>query len=59
MILAAGGNQMLPKGVPGVEKGIPCNDVLRGKVTLRDAHVAVIGGGMSGLETAKVSVHDA
>lgn len=50
---------MLPKGVPGVEKGIPCNDVLRGKVTLRDAHVAVIGGGMSGLETAKVSVHDA
>ena len=54
VILAAGGNQIIPKSIPGIEKGIPCNDILSGKKVIKDSEVVVVGGGMSGLETAEV-----
>lgn len=54
VILAAGGVPIVPKRIPGIEKGISCNDVLCGRIRLQNSRVAVIGGGMSGLETAEV-----
>lgn len=53
VILACGGQPIMPRSIPGIEKGISCNDVLEGKVTMSGKHVAIIGGGMTGLETAE------
>lgn len=53
VILATGGVSIVPGKIPGIEKGIACFDILDGKVKLTGKHVAVIGGGMTGLETAE------
>ena len=58
VVYAAGGNPIRPGRIPGIEKGIPCNDVLRHEVKFENSTVAVIGGGMSGLETAEVLAAD-
>lgn len=52
VILACGGKPIVPGKIPGIEKGVACFDVLTGK------HVAVVGGGMTGLETAERLAED-
>lgn len=54
VILAAGSHPIKPHfaGTYDEEKLLTFEDVLTGKVTLKDQKVAVIGSGMTGLETA-------
>ena len=53
VIYAGGGTPIAPAGIPGIEKGVPCFDVLNGVTKFSGKNVAVIGGGMTGLETAE------
>lgn len=52
VILASGGLKNAP-GVPGIEKAVVYDEVLSGKVSITGKKVAVIGGGLTGLETAE------
>ena len=52
VILAAGGVQIVPP-VEGIEKAISYDKVLSGEVELTGKKIAVIGGGLTGLETAE------
>ena len=54
VIVATGGRPLVP-GVPGVEQGHVCTavDILDGRVKLSGRRVAVIGSGLTGLETAR------
>ena len=56
VIIATGGNAVKPKIIPGV--GLPnvstVTEVLNGTVSLSGKKVAVIGSGMTGLETAEL-----
>lgn len=58
VILASGGQPIVPGRIPGIEKGISSFDVLRGDVKMSGKTVAVIGGGMTGLETAERLAED-
>ena len=58
VILACGGKPIVPGKIPGIEKGVACFDVLTGKVKFSGKHVAVVGGGMTGLETAERFAED-
>lgn len=55
VILATGGQPIVPK-IPGVDGANVCTapDVLSGKVKLTGKRVAVIGSGLTGLETAEL-----
>lgn len=53
VVLAAGGSPIVPK-FPGAEKAVTANDVLSGRVDLSGKRVVVIGGGMTGIETAEL-----
>lgn len=53
VILAAGGKPIVPR-FKGVEKAVTANDVLCGDITLENKKVVVVGGGMTGLETASL-----
>lgn len=56
VIVATGANAILPKSIPGVERKTVCtaDAVLSGEVKLQNARVALIGSGMTGLETAEL-----
>lgn len=58
VIYAGGGKPIAPASIPGIEKGVPCFDVLNGVTKFSGKHVAVIGGGMTGLETAERLAED-
>ena len=58
VVLACGGQPIVPGRIPGIEKGKASFDVLRGDVKLTGKRVAVIGGGMTGLETAERLAED-
>ena len=58
VVLACGGLPIVPSKIPGIEKGIASFDVLNGKVKMTGKTVAVIGGGMTGLETAERLAED-
>ncbi|MFX3616519.1 MAG: FAD-dependent oxidoreductase [Sporolactobacillus sp.] len=53
VVLATGGKPIIPP-VEGVERAVTANDVLCGKVKISGKKVIVIGGGMTGLETAEL-----
>ena len=53
VILACGGTPIVPRRIPGIEKAYVWNEVLSGKAKIENKNVAVIGGGMTGLETAQ------
>lgn len=57
VFLAAGGNTIIPD-LPGIEKAVTAEDVLAGKAEVKGANVAVIGGGVTGLETAEYLAKD-
>lgn len=52
VFLAAGGNTIVPD-LPGIEKAVTAEDVLAGKAEVKGDSIAVIGGGVTGLETAE------
>lgn len=56
VILACGGAPIAPGRLPGIEKALVWKDVLSGSADIRNQNVAVIGGGMTGLETAQYLV---
>lgn len=58
VVLASGGKPIVPGRIPGVEKGIACFDVLNRVVKMTGKTVAVVGGGMTGLETAERLAED-
>ena len=51
VFLAAGGKPIVP-GLPGIEKAVTAEDVLRGAAEVK-GDVIVVGGGVTGLETAE------
>lgn len=55
VFVAQGSNPIMPESIPGIngEKVYTPIDILSGKVTLKGRKVAVIGSGMTGLETAE------
>lgn len=52
VVSAVGGRQVVPD-IPGVSLAVMANDVLSGKREIRNKKAVVVGGGMTGLETAE------
>ena len=52
VFLAAGGNTIVPD-LPGIENAVTAENVLAGKAEVKGEKIAVIGGGVTGLETAE------
>lgn len=59
VVLLATGAEPFVLPVEGKESMIQANDVLSGKVPIPGGNVAVIGGGMVGMETAEYVLHHA
>ena len=57
VFLTTGGTQICPN-LPGIEKAVTAEDVLSGKAVLTGETIAVIGGGVTGLETAETLAKD-
>lgn len=53
VILATGGSPIIPPFY-GADKAVAANDVLSGKIDISGKRVVVIGGGMTGIETAEL-----
>ena len=51
VFMAAGGRPVLP-AIEGIEKAVTAEEVLKGNVALNGKNVVIIGGGVTGLETA-------
>ncbi|MEG0825349.1 MAG: FAD-dependent oxidoreductase [Oscillospiraceae bacterium] len=58
VIIATGAVAVKPRSIPGVEREtvFTTTDILSGKVTLSNQAVAVIGSGLTGMETAELLV---
>ncbi|MDR1940117.1 MAG: NAD(P)/FAD-dependent oxidoreductase [Clostridiales bacterium] len=56
VIIASGGVPILPKGIEGIDKAFVCSsaDIFRKTVEIKGKRVAVIGSGMTGLDTALI-----
>ena len=52
VFLTAGGSPVVP-ALPGIERAVTAEDVLAGRAEVTGQNVAVIGGGVTGLETAE------
>lgn len=52
VFLGAGGSPIVPP-LPGIESAVKAEDILSGKVEIEGKTIAVIGGGVTGLETAE------
>jgi 2,4-dienoyl-CoA reductase-like NADH-dependent reductase (Old Yellow Enzyme family)/ribulose 1,5-bisphosphate synthetase/thiazole synthase len=59
VIVAIGGTPVIPN-LPGIDRPNvhTAEEVLSGKVMLKDRNIAIIGGGVTGLETAEVLAKD-
>ena len=57
VFLTAGGTPVKP-ALPGIEKAVTAEEVLSGKAEVKGKNVAVIGGGVTGLETAETLAKD-
>ena len=55
VVIAAGGTPVRPRSIPGIamENVYTAPQILNGEVTLKDKKVAVIGSGLTGLETTE------
>ena len=55
VFVAAGASPVVPHSIPGIQGSqvYTASDVLSSKVTLTDKNIVLIGGGMTGLETAE------
>lgn len=58
VFVAAGASPVIPKSIPGIQGDhvYTASDVLSGKVSLTGKNIVLIGGGMTGLETAEYLV---
>lgn len=54
VFIAQGSNPILPKSIPGIDREnvYLAEDILSGKAKIKNKKVAVVGSGMTGLETA-------
>ena len=52
VFLATGGKPSLPD-IPGIEKAVTAEDVLQDKAQVQGENIVIIGGGVTGLETAE------
>ena len=52
VFIAAGGKPILP-AIPGIESAVTAEDVLSGKAEVCGGNIVIIGGGVTGLETAE------
>ncbi len=52
VFLATGGKPIVP-GIPGIERAVTAEDVLAGKAEVKGREVVIVGGGVTGLETAE------
>jgi 2,4-dienoyl-CoA reductase-like NADH-dependent reductase (Old Yellow Enzyme family)/thioredoxin reductase len=54
VFIAQGSNPIIPRSIPGIEgeNVLSAVDILNGKVKLNNKKIAVVGSGMTGLETA-------
>ena len=57
VFIAAGGKPVLPP-IPGIESAITAEDYLAGKAEVKGENVVIIGGGVTGLETAECLAPD-
>lgn len=57
VFLAAGGRPIVPD-LPGIERAVTAEDVLAGRREVKGDNVVVIGGGVTGLETAEFLAAD-
>ena len=57
VFLATGGKAIRPN-LPGIEKAVTAEDVLAGKSEVVGENVVVVGGGVTGLETAETLAKD-
>ena len=57
VFMAAGGKPVLP-AIPGIEKAVTAEDVLCGAVPAKGQNIVIIGGGVTGLETAEYLAPD-
>lgn len=58
VIIATGAEAVKPRSIPGVDHAnvFTTTDILAGKIAITDKEVAVIGSGLTGLETAEMLV---
>ena len=57
VFLATGGKPVCPN-IPGIEKAVTAEDVLAGRAKVEGENVVVVGGGVTGLETAETLAAD-
>ena len=57
VFLATGGKPVCPS-IPGIEKAVTAEDVLAGRAKVEGENVVVVGGGVTGLETAETLAAD-
>ena len=57
VFLATGGKAAVP-GLPGIERAVTAEDVLAGRASIEGKNVVVVGGGVTGLETAETYAPD-
>ncbi|MBR2671716.1 MAG: FAD-dependent oxidoreductase [Oscillospiraceae bacterium] len=57
VFMAAGGKPVVP-AIPGIERAVTAEDVLAGKAEVKGETAVVIGGGVTGLETAETLSKD-
>ncbi|MBR2767471.1 MAG: FAD-dependent oxidoreductase [Solobacterium sp.] len=57
VFVTAGGTPVKPN-LPGIEKAVTAEDVLAGRAEVKGTNVVVIGGGVTGLETAETLAKD-
>ena len=57
VFIAAGGKTIVPD-LPGISRAVTAEDVLAGKAAVSGENVVVIGGGVTGLETAETLAAD-
>jgi len=53
VFVASGGNPIVPSSIEGIEKAVTAESVLSGKAKVEGQNVVVVGGGVTGLETAE------
>ncbi len=60
VIIATGGKSIKPGSIPGIAQDNVCtvSEILNGSVRLSGKHVALVGSGMTGLETAEKIAQD-
>ena len=57
VFIAAGGKPVLPS-IPGIDRAVTAEEVLRGDAVVTGEKIVVVGGGVTGLETAEYFAND-